>query len=263
MDWLSGLVVPLLVPFVERGGIDEAALRAHLQFLHERGVSTLLINGTTGEFFSLLPEERRQVLSVVRDGFPGRVLSQVGCSGLVESLEAIRWSEALGADAIVALPPFFFADAPEEGVVRYLISLSEAARLPFVLYNFPKHAGNAITVGMLRKIPHDGIKDSGNDTALIAATPRYFAGTSFSVPERMKQGAVGFVSAQANALPEQYVAMERCLATGDEASAIACQSNIRDQHRSASGAHEIPDLKARLSGLLPGYPSGVRLPLMG
>jgi dihydrodipicolinate synthase/N-acetylneuraminate lyase len=259
-DSITGLIVPLLVPFADGGSVDESALRMHLQFLRDHGVRTLLVNGTTGEFFSLLPEERERVLAIVRDAFAGTVLSQVGASGLAESLEALRRSEALGADGIVALPPFYFADAPQAGIVQYLSALSDATPLPFFLYNFPKHTGNVITPEMAAQIPHDGIKDSSGDAALLSATPHYFAGTSFSVPERMKQGAVGFVSAQANVIPAQYVAMEQHLAAGDEATANACQATIRERHRSASGAQEVPDLKARLSTLLPGYPCNVRLP---
>ena len=68
---LSGLIVPPPTPFNEKMGVDEDALSRHLTFLAEHGVTRLLVNGTTAEFFSLLHKERKLLLTLARHYFPG------------------------------------------------------------------------------------------------------------------------------------------------------------------------------------------------
>ena len=53
----------LLTPFDERGEIDAAALRDHVEFLIEAGVDGIMPCGTTGETALLEPDE---TLAVVR-----------------------------------------------------------------------------------------------------------------------------------------------------------------------------------------------------
>ena len=51
---LKGLIVPVLTPFDDAGSIDAAAFIRHLEFLSTHGITRIMVNGTTAEFFSLL-----------------------------------------------------------------------------------------------------------------------------------------------------------------------------------------------------------------
>ena len=259
---LSGLIVPPPTPFNEQMGVDEESLVKHLEFLAGHGVSRLLVNGTTAEFFSLLPKERKLLLSLARRYFQGIILFNTASDSLLQSIDAASWAEDCGADAIVAMAPYYYADAPSKGLVEYFNRLGESVHLPLVLYNFAKHTNNPLSPEILEKVKHVAIKDSSGDHSLIGSTACYLAGTSRQMVEGHKAGAKGFVSALANHQPDLYVSLEQALKDGDMDSANKLQTEIISRCADMRRVNEIAAIKEKLSGLIPGYPTRMRLPLL-
>lgn len=257
---LKGLVVPVLTPFCDDGSIDERAFIRHLEFLAHSGIHRIMVNGTTAEFFSLLPDERKTLLKLARRYFPGLIVLHAGGTGLAQNLIEVQWANEFGADSVAALPPIYPAGLSEAGIIDYFQTLEQAADVPFILYNFPKHSGNAITPEILKAVPHYGMKDSAQNLELISHTPRYFMGSSTNVYDPSQKGAVGFVCASANVRPDLYANMETLLNTGKTDEAAALQEKIREFSKPFSGGG-IPLLKQALAEKLDGYPTAVRSPL--
>ena len=262
---LKGLVVPVPVPFAESGVIDFGAFLAQLDWLAECGVRNLLVNGTTGEFFSLTPAEQLQLLQVARENWDGIVIAHTGSpvlgqpvtpehSGGGGCIETARAAEEIGADFLASLPPFYFAGAPSDGLVRWFNELAESTALPLILYNFPKHTGNTLTPEILAQVPHYGMKDSSADLSLIPATPRYFVGGDRKISAAYAAGAKGFVSASANIDPLPYLRIEREQTPENQAAVDAVNERT-------NGPFAIARIKQALSEILPGYPPYVRPPL--
>jgi len=251
---LNGLVVPVAVPFAESGAVDFGAFLAHLDWLAECGVRNLLVNGTTGEFFSLTPAEQLRVLQVARENWDGIIIAHTGSSVLFQCLESAHTAEEIGADFLASLPPFYFAGAPADGLVRWFNELAESTELPLILYNFPKHTGNPLTPEILAQVPHYGMKDSSADLSLIPATPRYFVGGDRKISEAYAAGAKGFVSASSNADPLPYIRIEQERTSEN-------QSAVDEVYERFSGPFAIARIKQALSEIIPGYPSFVRPPL--
>ncbi len=257
---LKGLIVPVLTPFSEDGKIDERAFIQHLEFLAAHGIHRIMVNGTTAEFFSLLPEERKLLLKLARRSFSGLIVQHAGGIGLEQNKLEVQWANEFGADAVAVLPPIYPAGLPAEGIIEYFQALERTAEVPFILYNFPTHSGNAITPEILRAVPHAALKDSAQNFELIAHTPRYFVGTSTTIYEPIQQGAAGFVAATANVRPELYTAMEMLVVAAKVEEAALMQQEIRGYSAQFS-AGGVPLLKKTLSRKLSGYPAHVRLPL--
>jgi 4-hydroxy-tetrahydrodipicolinate synthase len=257
---LKGLIVPVLTPFRESGAMDEDAFIRHLAFLRERGVERIMINGTTGEFYSLLPMERRRMLALARRYFDGCIILHAGGCSLLQNRIEVRWAGRLGADAAAVLPPLYPAGLPGEGIIEYLLALEAEAEVPLILYNFPAHTGNPITPQILKAVPHAALKDSGQNLDLMEFTPKYFIGSSTRILEPVLQGAAGFVSATANVRPGLYTDFETLLAAPRTEEAAIMQEEIR-AYSAPFSAGGIPLLKARLARVLPGYPVHVRPPL--
>ncbi|MBI9020468.1 MAG: dihydrodipicolinate synthase family protein [Verrucomicrobia bacterium] len=251
---LNGLVVPAPTPFAKSGAIDLGAFLSHLDWLAECGVRNLLVNGTTGEFFSLTPAEQLQLLEVARENWDGLLIAHAGSPVLFQCLESAHAAEEIGADFLASLPPFYFSGAPADGLVRWFNELAGSTMLPLILYNFPKHTGNPLTPGILKQVPHYGMKDSSADLSLIPATPRYFVGGDQKISAACAAGAKGFVSASANIDPEPYLRMER-EQTPD------LQAAVDAVNKRANGPFAIAKIKQALSEILPGYPPHVRPPL--
>lgn len=258
---LKGLIVPVLTPFSEDGKIDERAFIQHLEFLAKQGVSRIMVNGTTAEFFSLLPAERKLLLKLARHHFPGLIIQHAGGTGLEQNKLEVQWANEFGADAVAVLPPIYPAGLSEAGLIGYLQALEAVAEVPFILYNFPKHTGNSITPEILKAVPHYAMKDSAQNFELMAHTPRYFVGTSTNIYEPIQQGAAGFVAATANVRPELYAAMEMLVVAAKVEEAAWMQQEIKAYSaRFSTGG--VPMLKEWLARKLSGYPTNVRLPLL-
>ncbi len=257
---LKGLIVPVLTPFDESGEIDQRAFIRHLEFLAHHGVHRIMVNGTTAEFYSLLPEERKTLLKLARRYFPGLIVLHAGGTGLAQNKIEVQWANELGADAIAALPPIYPVGLSAKGIIEYFTALESVADVPFILYNFPKHSGNPITPEILRETPHYAMKDSAQNLELMEHTPRYFVGSSTNLFEPVQQGAAGFVCATANVRPEIYAAMETLVVAAKVGEAAVLQEEIRaySQPFSAGG---VPMLKQVLARKLSGYPVNVRCPL--
>jgi len=95
-----------------------------------------------------------------------------------------------GADALICLPPYYYAGAPAKGLTAFFATVAAAAELPLYLYNFPRHTGNPITPELLKAVSHAGLKDSAADLSLIGHTPRYLLGGDSQIVEATaKEGA--------------------------------------------------------------------------
>ena len=81
----DGLVAAVTTPFGDDGLVDEGMFVRHVEFLAGHGVTKLLVGGTTGEFFSLLGEERLRLLEVARGCFEGTIFYHAGCDCLLET----------------------------------------------------------------------------------------------------------------------------------------------------------------------------------
>lgn len=256
-----GLVVAVLTPFTDDDRIDEGIFVRHLEFLAERGVTKILVGGTTGEFFSLSGQERQGLFQLARKNFNGKLFYHAGSDSLIETRQQCLWAQDNGADAVVALTPYYLADIAKEGVVDYFNALSHIAKVPFILYNFPKHTNNAITADMLAGIDHFGIKDSSGDLKLIKATEHYYVGGDTKILQTHRAGGFGFVSGRVNFIPEPYVAIERALADGDVNAAEKLQDKITKLSEAMGGGNSIAKFKYAMSIRCKWYPSRVRLPL--
>ncbi len=257
---LKGLIVPVLTPFKDSGEIDRDAFVRHLEFLANHGVHQIMVNGTTGEFYSLLPKERKMLLKLARRHFPGVIVLHAGGCGLAQNRIEVRWANQFGADTIAVLPPIYPAGLSEAGVIEYLRALEAEADVPFILYNFPKHTGNALTPEILKAVPHYALKDSAQNLELMEHTPRYFIGSSTNIYEPVRQGAAGFIAATANVRPELYSDFEVLLASARSEEAAVMQEEVRTYSAQFS-AGGVPALKQALARMLPGYPVQVRAPL--
>jgi len=257
---LSGCICAVTTPFDRDDRLDTESFIRHLDFLSDRGVSRILINGTTGEFHSLSSRERKLLLKVARRYFPGMILFQAGCDGLGGTMEEIRWGEEYGADALVVITPYYYAEASPDGIVRYYTEIAAHTTLPLIIYHFPRHTQNRISADMLRRIPHAAIKDSAADLDLIAASPAYFIGGDRRILDCYQLGGAGFVTGIANVLPEPYLNIERAVATGANEYANELQRYICGLSARFTGVTQPAKIKEALSVRLPGYPARVRPP---
>lgn len=109
-------------------------------------------------------DERKQVHEIAVDRNQGRitVVAHVGTTSTAQSGELARHAQAVGADCVASISPYYHRHA-ERAVVEFFRALVAAVEIPVYVYNNPKACGIEITASFLRHLAEigvAGIKDS-------------------------------------------------------------------------------------------------------
>ena len=105
----AGHLCLAVTPFSADGSLDLESLRSLLDHLVAGGVDGIVVLGSTGEFFSLLPEERARVVELAADHCRGRVpvIAGIGSSSTYEAVQMAHHAAASGVAAVMVPPPFY------------------------------------------------------------------------------------------------------------------------------------------------------------
>ena len=73
IEFMKGVVVPILTVIDKDEKIDEAGMRAQVDYVIEGGVSGILAFGSNGEFYMVEEDEMERGLKIMVDEAAGRV----------------------------------------------------------------------------------------------------------------------------------------------------------------------------------------------
>jgi 4-hydroxy-tetrahydrodipicolinate synthase len=268
---LSGIYAAVITPLYPNYAVDESALPYLLDFLAGRGCHGALLFGTTGEGPSFAAYERIEACKValqVRQAHPNfKLLLGTGTPSLDETAALTRAAFDLGFDGAVALPPYYFRKASDDGLFAWFSEVIRRA-VPsggaFFGYHIPPVSGVALSFELLARLkdafPNQftGLKDSsadrehgrllgerfGNDLLIFCGTDPMLGGA-------LKGGAGGCITAPANLFsPVLRRLWEAYLGGADPSEAqaqIEAYRAIIDRYPPAP-----PLLKALLARLHPG-----------
>jgi 4-hydroxy-tetrahydrodipicolinate synthase len=210
VDELSGVWAATLTPVDARLQIDTARATAYYAELLEAGCDGVNVLGTTGEAMSFGVDQRTALMGAVAAALPcERVMAGTGAASLADTIRLTRCAMDVGFRAALILPPFFFRDASDDGIVRFYDELLRAVPQShgrLLLYNFPKMSGITFAPALVRRLTTEfpgafaGVKDSSNDRALQAALIeefpplRIFPGSEGYLREAVARGAAGCIS---------------------------------------------------------------------
>ena len=139
---IKGVIPAMITTFDKDEKVDLGRAEKLTEFLIGEGVNGLYITGSTGEGFLLTDDERKRLVEAVTDEVGGEmnIIVHVGCASTRQSVELARHAEQAGADATSAVPCVYYRPS-EEGVYRHWTAITEAADLPFFIYNIPQLTG--------------------------------------------------------------------------------------------------------------------------
>lgn len=138
MNLLQGIFPILNTPFHDDGSIDLPSQARLVEFLLEAGAHGFGLFGNASEGYTLLAEERRQILSVVTGITRGRVplVVSTGHTGTDAAVALSGEAQDLGADALMVLPPYFLK-TDGDGLMRYFAAIGNAVRIPIMVQDAP------------------------------------------------------------------------------------------------------------------------------
>ena len=208
-----GTYTVMITPFDSFGAVDTGILRRFVDWQIDSGIHGLVPLGSTGEFLSLSEDERALVAYTVITQAAGRVPVFVG-TGAENTLDVMRYSrqaEALGADGVMIVPPFYSTPTEDELFEHYR-RVGEAISLPIMLYNNPSTANVDLHPRMVARLSTiencSLIKESTMDVTRVRDIIR-LCGDRMSVFggimgfESFIEGAVGWVAVASNVAPAE------------------------------------------------------------
>ena len=227
----KGCGTALVTPFRADLSLDEQAVRRLAKRQIDSGIHFLVPCGTTGENPTLNKQEHLRVVELVLEEAKGKVPVLAGAGGYntQEIVELVGELEAIGADGLLSVTPYYNKPTPE-GLYQHYKAIASATRLPIVVYNVPSRTGINVAPGALARLASidniAGVKEASGDigqmAAIFQALPEDFAvlsgDDSVTLP-LMALGGVGVISVASNEIPAEMSKLCALALEGDFAGA--------------------------------------------
>jgi 4-hydroxy-tetrahydrodipicolinate synthase len=235
-----GIIPAVITPITAEGKFNEKAMRKLVNYLIDGGIHGLFVVGTTGEFYGLDPEEKREIFQVVMDETKGRVPVYGGTNGITtrESIALTRIAEECKLDAVSILTPMFITPSQDQLITHYQ-AIAASTSLPVLLYNNPPKTGvtlTAATVAKLAETPNIvSIKDSSGDLTLTAEYIRLtkdrddfnvLVGRDTLIYGALCYGAAGSIASCGNVAPRLCADIYDKFIAGDLKGSLAAQFTL-------------------------------------
>lgn len=208
---LSGIWSAVLTPVDEALQPDARKAIAYYRELLANGIDGLNVLGTTGEAMSFSVEQRIAFTSALAaSGLPrARMMAGSGAASLDDAARLVRHAFECGFAAALVLPPFYFRDAGDDGIVAFFDALFARAAPPargVLLYNFPRMSGITFHPDLVDRLLAAfpgviaGMKESSNDPQLQAQLHarhpnfRILVGSEGDLPAAKLRGVAGCIS---------------------------------------------------------------------
>ena len=175
---LSGVIAAAATPVDEKLEPDLGRFVELSTWLLDNGCDALNICGTTGEGTSLSAAQRTAVMEAAAKSLPTeRLMIGTGAAAVDDAATLTERAAEFGLSGALLLPPFYYKDVSEDGVLRYFDKVIQATKdkpINLYLYNFPALSGVQYTPQMVRKLREAfgsriaGLKDSSGNLEYAA-----------------------------------------------------------------------------------------------
>jgi 4-hydroxy-tetrahydrodipicolinate synthase len=215
---IHGLWPALLIPVTTEGAVDTARALAHARRMLDAGCDGVTLFGTTGEGPAFTVAERKALLTAMLAGGvrPDQIVVTTSASALPDAVELGRHAASVGCHRQMFMPPFYFRNPPEAGViasVSQVIRGIDDPRLKLLLYHIPGLSSVAFSHAAVTTLAQRhpgvviGVKDSSGDLGHGLALARAFpslailVGAEQHVAATMLAGGSGSINGLANIAP--------------------------------------------------------------
>jgi 4-hydroxy-tetrahydrodipicolinate synthase len=197
----------MVTPFDQGLKIDFVAVEKIVEHLIKTGTTTLVVAGTTGESPTLDDAEKKELLKAVIAIAKKRakVVMGTGSNDTAKSIKATREAEALGADGVLVVAPYYNKPS-QAGLLAHFGEIAKATKLPIIMYNIPGRTGITIEAETIVALSHKhknvhAVKDSTGSPEIageIAGSARedfvIYSGDDYLTLPLLAVGACGIVS---------------------------------------------------------------------
>ncbi len=223
------MFVPMVTPLTNDGSVAVDEVESLVHRFADAGAAGIVALGTTGEPATLRDDERHVVRTVVARACAERSLHccvGAGTNDTQRSQVEIARAADDGAQSVLVVSPYYTRPS-EAGIVAHYRQLAATSPVPIVAYNIPYRTGRGMGANALCQLAQtEGIAAVKQAVGGIDADTQFvlrehynnfvvLCGDDPFVFPMMMLGAGGAISASANVMPEEYVAMVSAARNGD------------------------------------------------
>lgn len=151
---LRGVMQSTVTPLKADFSPDLPTFERLLDFHVRTGATAISWPHHKGESLNLTIAERKAFAEVAVRIVAGRIPVSIHVSALAveDSMELARHAQRIGADAIIAITPYFWSPTPD-AIYDYFVRLGTSVDLPLIAYNSPSYlAGVEFTGELTRRL---------------------------------------------------------------------------------------------------------------
>lgn len=216
----ANFLTPVVTAFDANGNLDIQANKNVWDHLIKGGVDGLVIMGSTGEFFSMTTEQKKELIKLVVEHVNKRIKVYIGtsCMTVEDTVELSNFAIEAGADAVMIISPYYFT-LSDESVEFFYDKVAEAIKGDIYLYNFPDRTGHdltpEVTLNLLRKHKNivgfkDTVSEMGHTRKLMTTVLKEFpdfivlSGFDENFVHNILCGGSGCIGGLSNLCPELF-----------------------------------------------------------
>ncbi len=268
------VTVALNTPYDHEGNLSIPASKKLARYYYDKGIRQLYVCGSTGEGFLMDLDERMALVDAVMEEVGDKmvVIDHVGAPATRHSVILAKHAEKAHVHATSAVPCVYYRPG-EESVFAHWTAITEAADLPFFIYNIPQLTGFNLSMNLFNRMVKNervaGMK-CASDPASDIMKFKQAGGKDFFIfngPDEQYlagrlMGADAGIGGTYGAMPELYLKLESAIQTKDIDKAVKLQNIITGfifRMVAISSVYGVSKALIRLDGLDIGDP---RLPFL-
>jgi 4-hydroxy-tetrahydrodipicolinate synthase len=239
MSVFQGSAVAIITPFRD-GKVDFDSYGRLLDWQIAEGTDAIVTCGTTGEASTLTWDEQIETIGFAVKRVDGRVpvIAGTGANATFEAVEGGKRAEAVGADALLHVTPYY-NKCSRRGLVEHFTACAGAVKIPIILYSVPSRTGVNITPDVCAELADAdniaGIKEASGDISQVAEIARVTRGKDFDIwsgnddmiVPLMSLGGAGVISTVANIAPRQTHELCAAWLAGEPDAAARIQLDLK------------------------------------
>lgn len=211
-------ITPVVTAFDKNGQIDHKANKNIYNFLIDSGIDGIVIMGSTGEFFSMSMEQKKELIKLAVEYINDRTKLIVGTGDMSidETIELSNFAYDNGVDSVMVIGPYYFS-LSEESIEYYYDRVAENTKGNIYIYNFPERTGYDVsaelTLRLVRKHKNivgykDTVTEMGHTREIIDTVceefPEFevYSGFDENFAHNALSGGAGAIGGLSNFIPE-------------------------------------------------------------
>lgn len=219
-------ITALITPF-KNGSVDFPSLEKLIGHQIENGVGGFVINGTTAESPTLTEQEVVEIFkttrAIVGKDFP--LIVGTGSNSTAKTVEASEKAEAMGADAVLAVVPYY-NKPPQRGLVKHFSEVAKSVSIPVILYNVPGRTITALAIESIQELSQIqnvvGIKEASGNISFAKeikqkTSPEFIllSGDDGTYVDFLQAGGQGVISVASHVIPQEMIDWKNLVGKGD------------------------------------------------